>query len=144
MAAAAVTGTVLTAPYFSFNSVDLSSFVTDIKFDNEVEIFLSGASGKTGKARFSGLADHKITVTLNQSFTAATGVDQAIRASLGTAVPVKIGQSSGTASSTNPTYTFYGAVFSYNPFGDGAVGQPQKVSFEIYLADGVPATPVVT
>ena len=86
MAAGTVTGTVLTSPYFMLNSVDLSSFVTDIKFDNELEMFLSGASGKTGKARFTGLADAKLTVKLNQSF-AASGPDVTIRAAgIGVAV----------------------------------------------------------
>lgn len=140
MSAATVTGTVLTSPYIMVNSVDLTSFLVDIKFDNSKDLFESGASGKTGKARFAGLADHKLTCTFNQDFTAATGVDAVLRGIVGTAVPIIISQTSQPESATNPEYSFYGMLESYNPFGDGAVGQPQRVTVTFVLGDGVPAT----
>jgi hypothetical protein len=144
MAAGTVTGTVLTAPYFMINSVDLSAYVTSIKFENEKEMFLSGASGKTGKARFAGLQDHKLTVTMHQDFTAGSYPDATLRGIIGTAVPIIISQAAQPEGATNPEYAFYGAFYSYNPFGDGAVGQPQDITLEIYLADGAPATADVT
>lgn len=142
MPAADVTGTILKSPYLNVNSKDLSSYVCDISFSNEVKEELSGAgaANKTGVARFGGIKDHKLTVTLNQSFVAAE-VDATLRGILGTAVPIVVGQSSGTASATNTVYSFYGMIFSYDPFGGGSVTQPQRVKIDILLADGVAATP---
>jgi hypothetical protein len=142
MAAGTVTGTVLYQPYFMVNSVDLSTYVTEIAFSNEVKEELSGAGAatRTGVSRFGGIKDHKLTVTLNQDF-AATKVDATLKGIIGTAVPIVIGQTSATASATNTVYSFYGIFFAYDPFGGGSVGTPQRVKLEILLADGVPASP---
>jgi hypothetical protein len=142
MAAGTVTGTVLYQPYLMVNSKDLSTYVTEIAFSNEVKEELSGAGAatRTGVSRFGGEKDHILTVTLNQSFVAAE-VDATLRGIIGTAVPIVVGQTGATASATNTVYSFYGMFFSYDPFGGGSVGRPQRVKLEIKLADGVPATP---
>ena len=140
MAAAAVTGTILASPYFKINNVDLSAYVTNINFINDVEIFMSKASGKAGQSRFSGIKDHNLKITMHQDFTSGAYPDSTLRGIIGTPVAIVVGQSSGTAGATNPTYSFYGAFYSYDPFGSGSVTQPQDITLEIFLADGFPAT----
>jgi hypothetical protein len=143
MAAATVTGTVLTDPKFKINSKDLSAYVTSINFDNSKEMFMSKASGKTGQARFPGIIDQNVKVTLHQNY-AAGEVDATLRGIIGSAVEIIIGQSSFTAGPTNPVYTFYGMFTNYDMFGGGQVTQPQDITLDIFLADGVPATAVVS
>ena len=143
MPVATVTGAVLVKPYLMIGTTDLSAFVTDIHLADEYAEIESGAGGKTGKARFAGLQDQVIKVTMNQGF-AAGGPDVTIRGVRGSSFLVTLRQSTDARGAENPEYAYYGQIFSYDPFGGGAVGAKQEITVDIKLADGVPATPDVS
>ena len=117
---------VLTNPSVTINSVDLSSSVSNITLDTKYDVLETSTFGATGaKSRIAGLADSSVQIDFIQDF-AASAVEVTINpvgASLvGTTTTIVVQPVAGTASTTNPKYTFTALISDWTPL-KGAVGQ---------------------
>jgi hypothetical protein len=123
---------VLKDAFVSINSVNLSSYVTDVTLNYEAEIKDITAMGATSKAKIAGLKNASIDITFNQDF-GASAVDATLFSLVGgSAVTVEVRPTSGSRSATNPGFTGSGIVVSYTPVA-GRVGDvaSTKVKIEI-------------
>jgi hypothetical protein len=88
----------------TFNSVDLSAYVTSVTVNQSFDELEVTAMGDNAHKFAKGLEASTITLDfLNDN--AATTVIPTLRAAYGTTVPVVIKQTSGAASATNPSYS---------------------------------------
>jgi hypothetical protein len=88
----------------TFNSVDLSAYVTSVTVNQSFDELEVTAMGDNSHKFAKGLEASTITLDfLNDN--AATTVIPTLRAAYGTTVPVVIKQTSGAASATNPSYS---------------------------------------
>jgi hypothetical protein len=88
----------------TFNSVDLSAYVTSVTVNQSFDELEVTAMGDSAHKFAKGLEASTITLDfLNDN--AATTVIPTLRAAYGTTVPVVIKQTSGAASATNPSYS---------------------------------------
>jgi hypothetical protein len=88
----------------TFNSVDLSAYVTSVTVNQSFDELEVTAMGDSAHKFAKGLEASTITLDfLNDNATAT--VIPTLRAAYGTTVPVVIKQTSGAASATNPSYS---------------------------------------
>ena len=88
----------------TFNSVDLSAYVTSVTVNQSFDELEVTAMGDSSHKFAKGLEASTITLDfLNDNATAT--VIPTLRAAYGTTVPVVIKQTSGAASATNPSYS---------------------------------------
>jgi hypothetical protein len=88
----------------TFNSVDLSAYVTSVTVNQSFDELEVTAMGDNAHKFAKGLEASTITLDfLNDN--AATTVIPTLRAAYGTTVPVVIKQTSAAASATNPSYS---------------------------------------
>jgi len=88
----------------TFNSVDLSAYVTSVTVNQSFDELEVTAMGDTAHKFAKGLEASTITLDfLNDN--AATTVIPTLRAAYGTTVPVVIKQTTGAVSATNPSYS---------------------------------------
>jgi hypothetical protein len=90
----------------SLNSVELAQEADDIE---------TTAFGSSWRTRIGGLKQATLTLNFMQDF-ALGSVDATLNPLLGTLATVVIKPTSGTVTSTNPTYTAVCLVNSYSPF----------------------------
>jgi hypothetical protein len=113
----------------TFNSVDLSAYVTAVTINQAFDELEVTAMGDTAHKFTKGLEASTITLDfLNDN--AATTVIPTLRAAYGTTVPLVIKQTSGAASATNPTYSTTVLVNNLQNI-NGAVGDisSQSITF---------------
>ena len=113
----------------TFNSVDLSAYVTAVTINQAFEELTVTAMGDTAQKYAKGLETSTITLDfLNDN--AATTVIPTLRAASGTTVPVTIKQSSGATSASNPLYSTTVLVNNLQNI-NGAVGEisSQSITF---------------
>ena len=88
----------------TFNSVDLSAYVTSVTVNQSFDELEVTTMGDSSHKFAKGLEASTITLDfLNDNATAT--VIPTLRAAYGTTVPVVIKQTSGAASATNPSYS---------------------------------------
>jgi hypothetical protein len=113
----------------TFNSVDLSAYVTSVTINQSFDELEVTAMGDTAHKFTKGLEASTITLDfLNDN--AATTVIPTLRAAYGTTVPLVIKQSSGAVSATNPSYSTTVLVNNLQNV-NGAVGDisSQSITF---------------
>lgn len=112
--------------YLLVASVNLSSWVTTMTFNVEVEELENTAMGDIWRNRLGGLKDYSLDVEFNSDF-ADNAIDDTLWPLLGTVVTFSIKATSSTTSATNPMYSGGLLVSQHNPFG-GTVGDLAKNS----------------
>ena len=113
----------------TFNSVDLSAYVTAVTINQSFDELEVTAMGDTAHKFAKGLEASTITLDfLNDN--AATTVIPTLRAAYGTTVPVTIKQSSGATTAANPLYSTTVLVNNLQNI-NGAVGDisSQSITF---------------
>jgi hypothetical protein len=88
----------------TFNSVDLSAYVTSVTVNQSFDELEVTAMGDSSHKFAKGLEASTITLDFLNDNASAT-VIPTLRAAYGTTVPVVIKQTSGAASATNPSYS---------------------------------------
>lgn len=111
---------VLTDASVTVNAVDLSDWVTSVTLSVEVDDQEDTAMGDTYRSRLGGLKEWTLDIDFNADF-AASAIDQTVWPLLGTVVSVVVKPTSGSVSTTNPTYSGSVLVSEYSPV-DGDVG----------------------
>ena len=113
----------------TFNSIDLSAYVTAVTINQAFEELTVTAMGDTAQKYAKGLETSTITLDFLNDNASAT-VIPTLRAAYGTTVPVTIKQSSGATSATNPLYSTTVLVNNLQNI-NGAVGEisSQSITF---------------
>ena len=113
----------------TFNSVDLSAYVTAVTINQSFDELEVTAMGDTAHKFAKGLEASTITLDFLNDNAAAT-VIPTLRAAYGTTVPLVVKQSSGAASATNPSYSTTVLVNNLQNV-NGAVGDisSQSITF---------------
>lgn len=109
-----------------FNSVTLTTFVTSMSLNVELEELEDTAMGDVWRNRLAGLKDYTLDVEFNSDF-AASAVDATLWTAFGLIVPFTIKATTAATSATNPAYTGGLLVSQLAPIG-GSVGELGKVS----------------
>jgi hypothetical protein len=113
----------------TFNSVDLSAYVTAVTINQAFDELEVTAMGDTAHKFTKGLEASTITLDFLNDNAAAT-VIPTLRAAYGTTVPVTIKQASGTTTAANPLYSTTVLVNNLQNI-NGAVGDisSQSITF---------------
>jgi len=113
----------------TFNSVDLSAYVTAVTINQSFDELEVTAMGDTAHKFAKGLEASTITLDFLNDNAAAT-VIPTLRAAYGTTVTVVVKQSSAAVSATNPSYTASVLVNNLQNI-NGAVGDisSQSITF---------------
>ena len=111
---------VLTNPFITINSVDLTSRIAQVSLDLSFDEVETTAFGDSARTRVAGLGDHSFSASFHQTF-ANSGVEQTIYPLLGTTTQVVVKAVNTTTTTTNPTYTFTVLCTEWSPIS-GAVG----------------------
>jgi len=113
----------------TFNSVDLSAYVTSVTINQSFDELEVTAMGDTAHKFAKGLEASTITLDFLNDNAAAT-VIPTLRAAYGTTVTVVIKQTSSAVSATNPSYTASVLVNNLQNI-NGAVGDisSQSITF---------------
>lgn len=109
------------------NSVDLSTYVTSVTLNYEVDSVEVTAMGSNGHTFTGGLQNNSLDVTFNQDF-AATKVAATLDALIGTTTTVVVKPTSGAVSATNPSYTIASAFLAGTQPVAGSVGDLASMS----------------
>lgn len=94
---------------------DFSASLAAVTLDITVDEQETTAFGNTYRTRIGGLKDASVTFDFHQDF-AALSVDSTLFSNLGGTVAVVIKPTSGTVSSSNPSYSFNALVTQTQPF----------------------------
>jgi len=95
--------------------VDFSTNLNSVELSQEADDLETTAFGQSWRSRIGGLKNASITLNFMQDF-AAGSVDATLNPLLGSIATVVIKPTSGTVTSTNPTYTMTALVTQYSPF----------------------------
>ena len=104
---------------FVINSVDLSAHVNSISFSYSADEIDETAMGDDTHVRKGGLKDWQFDVNFNEDF-ASGAVDATVFSLIGTTTTVVVKPTSGSVSTTNPSFTGT-ALINGRSFG-GSVG----------------------
>ena len=111
----------------TINSVDLSDHVRQVSLSLSAEELDTTAMSATGyRTRAGGLKDGSLTVEFNQDF-ASSEIDATFNGIIGTVVAFVVKPTSGSVSSTNPSYSGNVLITEYMPLAN-AVGDLATVS----------------
>lgn len=99
----------------TINGTDVSSYCAACTMDVTLDEVETTSFGKTYRQRVSGLGDTSVTLDFHQDFGAG-GIDALIQPLLGSNATVVVKPTSGSVSSTNPSYTGVYLVSQYQPF----------------------------
>jgi hypothetical protein len=117
--------------YFVWNSVNLSSYINDISFPQEVDLAETSTMGNTAKTFLAGLLDGSISIGGLFDSTA----DAALGGAIGTSAAFEFRANSGAVSATNPKYTGSAILQSYEP--SASVGDAVQASAEFQISGAV-------
>lgn len=117
---------VLTNPSVLINSVDLSAYITSVTIQSTYDVLeTSTFSSTAAKTRVVGLVDNSCSLDFIQDEGAAA-VEVTLNAVgsslIGTTQTIVVQPVAGTATTTNPKYTFTALLSDWTPL-KGAVGQ---------------------
>ena len=101
--------------YVTIGGTDFSTSLNSVELSQEADDLETTAFGSQWRTRIGGLKQASLTLNFMQDF-AAGSVDATINPLLGTLSTVVIRPTSGSVSSTNPSYTMTCLVTSYSPF----------------------------
>jgi hypothetical protein len=101
--------------FVSINGNDFSTSLNSVELAEEADNLETTAFGSTWRTRIGGLKQASLTLNFMQDF-AAGSVDATLNPLLGAIATVVIKPTSGTVTSTNPTYTMTALVTQYSPF----------------------------
>ena len=117
---------VLTDASVTINTVDLSSYVTNITFTYEKDQVETTAMGATGHVYVGGLQNLSVALEMNQDLAAGKVFDT-IYAAVGSGTNTLVIKSLSTGT-PNPTLTVSNAFLPSAPVVNGAVGDLAKTS----------------
>jgi hypothetical protein len=117
---------VLTDASVVLNSVDLSDHVASVTLDITAEEIVTTSMGETFVSRTGGLKSGSLSIDFQQDF-AASEVDATLFPLLGTTTAFVVKPTSGSVSSTNPSYSGNVLVNQHIPVGN-AVGELATMS----------------
>jgi hypothetical protein len=101
--------------FVSVNGTDFSTSLNSVELSQEADDLETTAFGSTWRTRIGGLKQASLTLNFMQDFGAGS-VDATLNGLLGSIATVVIKPTSGTVTSTNPTYTMTALVTQYSPF----------------------------
>jgi len=101
--------------FVSINGTDFSSSLNSVELSQEADDLETTAFGSSWRTRIGGLKQASLTLNFMQDF-AAGSVDAILNPLLGQIGTVVLKPTSGTVTSTNPTYTMTALVTQYSPF----------------------------
>ena len=117
---------VLTDASVTINTVDLSSYVTNVTFTYEKDQVETTAMGATGHVYTGGLQNLSVAVEMNQDLAAGKVFDT-LWSAVGSGTNTLIVKSLSTGT-PNPTLTVSNAFLPSAPIVQGAVGDLAKTS----------------
>ena len=117
---------VLTDASVLLNSVNLSDHVASVTLDITAEEILTTSMGETFQSRTGGLKSGQLSIEFQQDF-AASGVDATLFPLLGSTTAFVVKPTSGSVSSTNPSYSGSVLVNQHIPVAN-AVGELATMS----------------
>jgi hypothetical protein len=117
---------VLTDASVTINTVDLSSYVTNVTFTYEKDQVETTAMGATGHVYTGGLQNLSVAVEMNQDLAVGKVFDT-IYSAVGSGSNTLVVKSLSTGS-PNPTLTVSNAFLPSAPIVQGAVGDLAKTS----------------
>jgi hypothetical protein len=97
------------------NGSDFSTTLNSVELAQEADDLETTAFGSSWRTRIGGLKQASLTLNFMQDFGAGS-VDATLNGLLGSIATVVIKPTSGTVTSTNPTYTMTALVTQYSPF----------------------------
>lgn len=109
------------------NSVDLSTYVSSLTLNYEVDQVSIDSMGITGHVFTGGLQNISLDVTFNQDF-AATKVAATLDALIGVPTTVVVKPTSAAVSATNPSYTLTNTLLTATQPVAGTVGDLASMS----------------
>ena len=101
--------------FVSINGTDFSANLNSVELAQEADDLETTAFGSSWRTRIGGLKQASLTLNFMQDFGAGS-VDATLNPLLGSIATVVIKPTSGTVTSTNPTYTMTALVTQYSPF----------------------------
>ena len=101
--------------FVSINGSDFSTNLNSVELAQEADDLETTAFGSSWRTRIGGLKQASLTLNFMQDFGAGS-VDATLNPLLGSIATVVIKPTSGTVTSTNPTYTMTALVTQYSPF----------------------------
>jgi len=120
---------VLTDSTFTLNTIDLSSYVTNIELTYEFDAVETTAMGATGHSNIKGLQNISCTVEMNNDL-AASKVFDTVFAGVGSGTNTYIVKSLSTGS-PNPILTVSNAFIASAPIVSGTTGDLSKMSITL-------------
>tara|TARA_R110002020_G_scaffold46300_5_gene131834 strand:- start:710 stop:1117 length:408 start_codon:yes stop_codon:yes gene_type:complete len=117
---------VLTDASVVLNSVNLSDHVSSVTLEITADEIVTTAMGDTFQSRAGGLKDGTLSIEFQQDF-AASEVDATLFPLLGSTTAFVVKPTSGSVSSTNPSYAGNVLVNSHSPVANG-VGELATMS----------------
>jgi hypothetical protein len=117
---------VLTDASVTINTVDLSSYVTNVTFTYEKDQVETTAMGATGHVYTGGLQNLSVAIEMNQDLAVGKVFDT-IYSAVGSGSNTLVVKSLSTGS-PNPTLTVSNAFLPSAPIVQGAVGDLAKTS----------------
>ena len=128
---------VLYDAYLSVAGVDLSDHVRSVTVDAGQNMADDTAMGDAFVSNTAGLATWSVSVELLQDY-ASSKVDATLEPLLGigNTAALVVKPTSGSVSSTNPSYSGTGILESYNPIG-GSVGDQAMASATLQSASAL-------
>jgi hypothetical protein len=101
--------------FVSINGSDFSTNLNSVELSQEADDLETTAFGSSWRTRIGGLKQASLTLNFMQDFGAGS-VDATLNPLLGSIATVVIKPTSGTVTSTNPTYSMTALVTQYSPF----------------------------
>ena len=120
---------VLTDAQFTLNTIDLSSYVTNIELVYEFAAVPTTAMGATGESNVKGLQQFSCTVEMNNDLAAAKVFDT-VFAAVGSGTNTYVVKSLSTGS-PNPVLTVTGAFCPSAPLVSGTTGDLSKMQITL-------------
>ena len=120
---------VLTDSQFTLNTIDLSSYVTNIELVYEFDTVETTAMGATGHSNIKGLQNISCTVEMNNDLAAAKVFDT-VFAGVGSGTNTYIVKSLSSAS-PNPIMTVSNVFIASAPLVTGTTGDLSKMSITL-------------
>lgn len=126
---------MLNDAYVSIGGNVLSTYVTSVSVNAEVEELDDTAMGDTWRSKIAGLKTGTITVEFNQDVAAGL-LDAIMWPLLGTSAAFEIRPTSSAVSTSNPKFTGSVIVTQWAPLGN-SVGELAKVSVTFPVAGAI-------
>jgi hypothetical protein len=112
---------VLTNASITFESTDISSYVSSVTLSTSLDVVDTTSFGNTARTRVAGLADNQVTIEFFQDFGSGL-LESIIYPTIGTSAAMIIKPVAGSTTATNPQYSFNALVSEWQPLS-GAVGE---------------------